>query len=466
VSTLIHNATLLTPRDGEVRVFPAHSFVFDSRSILELAPAGGFEARILAGEFSEVIRADDLLVIPGLINTHHHLYQAITRCLPGAQDQRLFGWLRTLYAHWERLDHEAVRVAAQVSIAELLVHGCTTTVDHFYLFPPASNLRLEAVLEAADTLGIRLHLGRGSMTLGASRGGLPPDELVERDEDVLVDCVRALDAFHDPKPYALRRIDLAPCSPFNVTRELLRDTAELARERSVLLHTHLAETLEEQAYCLERFHRRPVRYLEELGWLGSDVYLAHCVHLNDDEIVKLARTGTGVSHNPTSNQRLGSGIAPLKRLLAAGVPVGLGVDGSSSNDGGNLLATAKLALLSARVLRVVQGATDDMPAELMPAREAFKLATVGGAACLHRDELGHLNPGAAADFAMFRMDDLALAGAVAHDPVAALMLCDAPRAERVFVAGREVVREGRIVALDELALGARLNELVARGFSR
>lgn len=495
MATIIHDTTVMATAADPVAVRQAHSLVFDGGRITELAPAADFAARIAAGEFAEVIRGDRCLVVPGLVNTHHHLYQSLTRCLPATQDARLFDWLLGLYERWRHLDHHAVKLAAKISIAELLLHGCTTTSDHFYMLPPASDVRLEAVLEAAADLGIRLHLCRGSMTLGHSAGGLPPDDCVERDADVLADCQRVIDAYHDPRPYSMRRIDLAPCSPFNVTRELLRDTRTLARERGVLLHTHLAETLEEEAYCLDRFGSRPVRYLADLDWLGPDVYLAHCVHVNDDEIALLARTRTGVSHNPTSNMRLGSGIAPLARLLAAGVPVGLGVDGSSSNDGGNLLAAAKLALLSARVLPTLKHATpgnvaaglrtgretpmtpqttgESPPtthpaprsAPLMPVAAAFHLATLGGAACLHRNELGHLNPGAAADFAMFRSDDIALAGAVPHDPLAALVLCDAPRADRVFVAGREVVRDGRLIGTDESALSAEFNALVAARFT-
>jgi cytosine/adenosine deaminase-related metal-dependent hydrolase len=459
--TLIHDTTLVTPAEAGrlVRVLRHHSLVIDGAQVRELAPAASLAQRRASGEFQQVVPGDRHLVIPGLVNTHHHLFQTLTRCLPAAQNEPLFPWLRTLYTHWRKLDYRAVHLAAQVSIAELLLHGCTTTSDHFYLFPPGSDVRVEAVLDAAAEVGIRLHLCRGSMSLGQSAGGLPPDDCVERDADVLADCQRVLDAYHDARPHALVRIDLAPCSPFNVTRELLRDTRVLARERGVLLHTHLAETLDEEAFCLEKFGCRPAQYLADLDWLGPDVYLAHCVWLNDAEIELLARTNTAVSLCPTSNMRLGSGLPPIARLHAAGVRLGLGVDGSSSNDGGNLLAEAKQALLVARVLPNV--AAD----ALLPVQEAFGLATTGGAVCLHRNELGHLNPGAAADFALFRLDDLALAGAAAHDPLAALILCDAPRADRVYVAGREVVHDGRIVALDETALGAEFNDLVAARFA-
>jgi len=484
--TLVHEATVVNPADGQVRVLQNWSLVFEGGRITELAPADHFAARITRGDFADVIRANRHILMPGLVNTHHHLSQTLTRGLPAAQNVQLFHWLLQLYERWRGVDSRAINLAAKISIAELLLHGCTTTSDHFYMLPPHSNVRMEAVLEAASELGIRLHLCRGSMTLGQSGGGLPPDDCTERDADVLTDCQRVLDAYHDARPYAMRRIDLAPCSPFNVTPELLRDTRILARERGVLLHTHLAETLDEDRYCLEKFGKRPAEYLADLDWLGQDVYLAHCVHLNAAEIELFARTKTGISMCPVSNLRLGSGLPPLRRLVAAGVPVGLGVDGSSSNDGGNMLATVKQALLMSRLPASPAGhggaATSNAtspsaastgqrtgvpaasPETLTPVAEVFSIATVGGAAVLNRSELGHVSPGAAADFALFRMDDPALAGAAAQDPLAALVLCDAPRAARVWVAGREVVRDGRIVALDETALGAEFNDLVTARF--
>jgi cytosine/adenosine deaminase-related metal-dependent hydrolase len=333
MATLIHDATVITPDAGgwpvsadsavpgsrpvrrggpgrPVRVLRHYSLVLDAGRVSALAPAASFTPRRAGGEFAEVVQGTGYVVTPGLVNTHHHLYQSLTRCLPAAQNDRLFDWLRKLYEQWRRLDYHAVNLAAKVSIAELLLHGCTTTSDHFYMFPPGSDVRLEAVLDAATELGIRLHLCRGSMSLGRSGGGLPPDDCVEQDTDVLADCQRVLDAYHDPQPYAMRRIDLAPCSPFNVTRELLRDTRRLARERDVLLHTHLAETLDEEAYCLDKFGCRPAQYLADLDWLGPDVYLAHCVWLNEAEIALLARTNTAVSLCPTSNMRLGSAWWP------------------------------------------------------------------------------------------------------------------------------------------------------------
>lgn len=471
---LVHDADIITPVGDRVSILRRHSLAFDNGRIVELGPAESFLERIAAGRF-EVLRGEKRLVVPGLVNTHHHLYQILTRCHPCVQNERLFNWLTKLYPYWRGLDYRAVNLAAKIGIAELLLHGCTTTSDHFYMFPAGSDVAVEAVLDAAEELGVRLHLARGCMTLGQARGGLPPDDCVETDAAALEDCRRVLERYHDPSEYSMRRIDLAPCSPFNCTLDILRESIALARSRkNVLLHTHLAETLDEQRYCVERYGCRPARLLADLGFLGPDVYLAHCVHLRDDEIDLFAETGTGVSHNPSSNMRLGSGIAPLRKLLAARVRVGLAVDGSSSNDGGNLLGEARLALLGARALQAKElDAVQDPEAtgrpvteidSLFPAAEAFKLATIGGAACLNRPVLGHLNPGAAADFAMFRTDDAALAGAVAHDPLAALILCAAPRAENVYVAGKEVVRDGRITALNENELAERMNALVAARF--
>jgi 8-oxoguanine deaminase len=356
---IVHDTTVITPLREGVSTLHNYSFVFDDERVLELGPAADFQARVDAGEFEEVIRGERHVVIPGLVNTHHHLYQSLTRCLPEAQNDRLFDWLLKLYPRWKHLDYQSVKIATQVGIAELLLHACTTTSAHFYMFPSDSDVRVEAVLEAADELGIRMHLCRGAMTLGQSRGGLPPDECVENDEEVLADCQRVLDAYHDPSDYAMRRIDLAPCSPFNCTRELLRDVVALAREREgVSLHTHLAETVDEERFCLERYGRRPVELLADLGFLGPDVYVAHCVHLADDEIELLARNEVGVSHCPSSNLRLGSGIAPIRRMLDAGMRVGLGVDGASSNDAGNLLAEARQALLVGRALQALGEGTE------------------------------------------------------------------------------------------------------------
>ncbi|MBN2448006.1 MAG: amidohydrolase family protein, partial [Phycisphaerae bacterium] len=337
-STVVRNTTIITPRDGRVDALAAHSMVFAGGRVTELGPAADFEKRVATGEFGEVIDGKSHLVIPGLVNTHHHLYQSLTRCLPAVQNANLFDWLLGLYEHWRNLDAAAINMAAKVSLCELLLHGCTTTSDHHYMLPRHTDACIDAVVSAADELGVRVHVCRGSMTLGQSGGGLPPDDCVETDADVMKDYERVLAEFHDAQPYAMQRIDLAPCSPFNVTRELLRDTVTFARERGVLLHTHLAETVEEEAFCIEKYGCRPVQYMADLGWVGPDVYLAHCVQLNDDEIALFAKTRTGVAHCPASNMRLGSGIALTRRLMDAGVRVGVAVDGSSSNDCGNLLA--------------------------------------------------------------------------------------------------------------------------------
>jgi 8-oxoguanine deaminase len=403
----------------------------------------------------DVIDASRHLVIPGLINTHHHLYQSLTRGLKSVQDAPLFEWLTQLYQRWRHLTYDAVRDAASVSLAELMLSGCTTSSDHFYIFPQGTDVRIEAVLEAAEQLGIRIHACRGSMSVGRSRGGLPPDDCVQSEHDILDDTLRVVERFNDASPLSMRRIDLAPCSPFSVSGELLRDTAALARERKLLLHTHAAETLDEERYCIEKFGVRPIRFLQDAGWLGSDVYLAHCVHLSDDEITLLAETETGIAHCPCSNMRLGSGIPPIRRLLERGARVGLGVDGSSSNDGGHLLAEARQALL---LQRVAGGA------EAMRLAEAFRLPTLGGADVLNRPILGNLDVGRAADLAMFRADDVAFAGAIAQDPLAALVLCHTPRVDRLIVGGRTVVKDGQIVGTDLLALVERFNKLVTDRF--
>jgi 8-oxoguanine deaminase len=453
--TCIHQTTLITCQGTQPAVLAEHSLVFENGVITRVGPAADLQPELARPTDLRVIDGRSHLVIPGLINTHHHLFQSLTRGLKSAQDAKLFDWLTELYARWRRLQSAALRTAAQVSIAELLLSGCTTTSDHFYLYPRDGDGRIEDVIEAADSLGIRIHACRGSMSVGRSRGGLPPDECTQNEQEILQDCVRAVERWHDPEPLARRRIDIAPCSPFTVSTELFRDSAVLARERGVLLHTHAAETLEEERYCLERFGVRPIPYLRDCGWLGSDVYLAHCVHLDDEDISAIASTGTGVAHCPCSNMRLGSGIPPIRRLIQQGAKVGLGVDGSSSNDGGHLLAEARQALL---LQRVAGGA------DALAVADAFRLATIGGAAVLNRPRLGRIEVGAAADLAMYRSDDIALAGAVAQDPLGALILCHVGRADRVIVHGETVVENGHLVRLDEQRLAADLNQFVRAGF--
>ncbi|HID86649.1 MAG TPA: 8-oxoguanine deaminase, partial [Anaerolineae bacterium] len=364
------------------------------------------------------------------------LYQTLTRAVPAAQDADLFSWLVTLYPVWAELTGEAVYVSALVGLAELMLSGCTTASDHLYIFP--NDVRLDDEIRAAQELGIRFHPTRGSMSLGESSGGLPPDRVVEDEEAILADCQRVIEEYHDPEPYAMCRIALAPCSPFSVTPDLMRETRKLAEAYGVRLHTHLAETLDEERFCLERFGRRPVEYAADLGWVGDDVWHAHCVHLNGGEVDLLARTGTGVAHCPSSNMRLGSGIAPIASMLAARVPVGLGVDGSASNDSSHLLAEARQALL---LQRVGHG-----PGALT-AQQVLEMATLGGAWALGRDDIGSLAPGKAADFIAFDLNRLDYAGAL-HDPLAALVFCTPQRVALSVINGKVVVEDGELRAVD------------------
>lgn len=394
------------------------------------------------------VDATGLLATPGLINCHHHLYQWATRGL--AQQATLFEWLVELYPVWARLDEKVERAAARAGLAALLRSGCTTASDHHYVFPGGDLLRVE--IEAARELGIRFHPCRGSMDLGTSAGGLPPDSVVEDRDAILAAYDAALAEFHDPAPGAMCRIAIAPCSPFSVTRELMVESAAFARERGVRLHTHMAETVEEEAFCLERFGMRPVEYLEDVGWLGDDVWLAHCVHLSDREIERFGETRTGVAHCPSSNARLGAGIAPVVPLVRAGAPVGLGVDGAASNEAGELGGELRQALLVARL----RGG----PAA-MTCAEALELGTLHGARCLGRDdELGTLEVGKLADVVLWRLDDLDHAGI--DDPVAALVLAARPLAETVIVNGEVVVQDGELKTGDPEAIARELAEVALR----
>jgi cytosine/adenosine deaminase-related metal-dependent hydrolase len=384
---------------------------------------------------AEIVEAAGCVVTPGLVNTHHHLYQSLTRAVPGGQDALLFGWLRTLYPIWGRMGPEEMRVSALTGLAELALSGCTMTSDHLYLFP--NGARIDDTIDAACEIGLRFHPTRGAMSIGESAGGLPPDALVEREAAILEDMVRVVDRFHDPKDGAMVRVGLAPCSPFSVTRDLMREAAVLARDKGVMLHTHLAENDEDIAYSLAHFGCRPGQYAEELGWTGADVWHAHCVKLDGAEIDLFARSRTGVAHCPCSNCRLGSGIAPVRAMRDRGVKVGLGVDGSASNDAGNLVAEARMAML---LQRVAKGA------DAMGAREALEIATLGGARVLGRADCGSLEPGKRADLAVWDMTGIEAAGA--WDPVAALMLCGPVRVKHLFVEGRQVVRDGQVTTLD------------------
>ena len=393
-----------------------------------------------------VVEARGCIVTPGLVNTHHHLFQTLTRAVPGAQDALLFGWLKTLYPIWARFGPEEIHVSALVGLAELALSGCTLTSDHLYLFP--NGARLDDTIAAAGEVGLRFHATRGAMSIGESAGGLPPDGLVEDERAILEDGIRVIDAFHDPAPGAMVRVGLAPCSPFTVSRELMRDAAVLARDKGVMLHTHLAENDEDVAYSLARFGCRPGQYAEDLGWTGPDVWHAHCVKLDGSEIDTFARSRTGVAHCPCSNCRLGSGIAPVRALRDAGVRVGLGVDGSASNDGSNLVAEARQAMLLQRVAR---------GADAMSARTALRIATRGGAEVLGRDDCGRIAPGLRADLAVWDVSGIDSAGS--WDP-AALLLAGPTRVRDLFVEGRPVVRDGRLATLDLAGVIARQAGLV------
>ena len=389
----------------------------------------------LSAPGAEVIDATGCVVTPGLVNTHHHLYQTLTRAVPGGQDALLFGWLKTLYPIWARFGPEEMFVSAQVGLTELALSGCTMTSDHLYLYP--NGARLDDTIAAAAEVGLRFHPTRGAMSIGESAGGLPPDSLVEREPAILEDMIRVVDRFHDPRPGAMVRVGLAPCSPFSVSRELMRDAAVLARDKGVMLHTHLAENDEDIAYSLAQFGCRPGQYAEELGWTGADVWHAHCVKLDGSEIELFSRSLTGVSHCPCSNCRLGSGISPVRAMRDAGMKVGLGVDGSASNDAGNLVAEARMAMLLQRVAR---------GADAMSAREALEIATLGGAQVLGREDLGSVEPGKRADLAIWDLSGVEAAGS--WDPVAALLLCGPTRVRHLVVEGRQVVRDGQMVTLD------------------
>ena len=441
-TTLIRHAALLATFDSAEREIPDGALLIRDNIIEQVGPTSQLPATADA-----VIDARDHVIVPGLVNTHHHLYQSLTRAVPAAQNGTLFEWLVTLYPIWARLTPEAVYVSAKIGLAELLLSGCTTAADHLYLFPNGS--RLDDEIRAAQEIGIRFHPTRGSMSLGESQGGLPPDRVTQDEDTILRDTRRVIEAFHDPKPYAMCRVGVAPCSPFSVTPALMKESAKLARSYGVRCHTHLAETLDEDQFCLEKFGRRPLDYAADVGWLGDDVWFAHGVWFNDNEITRLGQYQTGIAHCPSSNMRLGSGIAPLSKWSTAGVPIGLGVDGSASNDSGHLLAEARQALL---LQRVVRG-----PAALT-ARQTLDLATRGGARVLGRDDIGSLAPGKAADLAMFDLNRLAYAGA-GHDPLAALVFCAPQPARMVMVNGKIVVSDGRLATVELEEVIERHNQI-------
>jgi cytosine/adenosine deaminase-related metal-dependent hydrolase len=435
--TLIQGAdTILTMDDARRELNGADILIRDG----EIVAVG----QGLATSGATII-AQGCVVTPGLVNTHHHLYQSMTRAVPGGQDALLFGWLQTLYPIWANFTPDHMFTSAQIGLAELALSGCTLSSDHLYLYPNGS--RLEDTIHAAAELGIRFQPTRGAMSIGQSDGGLPPDMLVEDEAAILKDCIRVIDAFHDPNPNSMCRVGVAPCSPFSVSTELMRDAAILARDKGVMMHTHLAENDEDIAYSLATFGKRPGEYAQDLGWVGPDVWHAHCVKLNDAEIKLFAETKTGVAHCPCSNCRLGSGIAPLRQMYDARVPVGLGVDGSASNDAGNLIAEARQAMLLQRV---------NLGADAMSARTALEIATRGGADVLGRPECGRIQIGARADIAIW--DTTGIESAGSWDP-AALLLAGPTRVKHLLVEGRQVVADGHVKTLDMPTVIARQNTL-------
>jgi len=445
---LIRHATLLVTMDAQRREI-VDGAVFARDGVIE---AVGASAQ-LPPTADEVIDARGQVVIPGLVNTHHHFYQTLTRAVPAAQDAELFTWLKTLYPIWARLTPEMAHVSTQTAMAELLLSGCTTSSDHLYLFP--NGTRLDDTIEAAAQIGMRFHAARGAMSVGQSKGGLPPDAVVEDEAAILRDTQRLIERWHDPARHAMTRIVVAPCSPFSVSRELMRDAAVLAREHGVSLHTHLAENDNDIAYTREKFHCTPAEYAEQLGWVGPDVWHAHCVKLDEAGIALFAKTGTGVAHCPGSNMRLASGIAPIRAMRDAGVPVSIAVDGSASNDSGHMLGEARLALL---LQRVAYGPVKGPSA--LTAREVLEIATLGGAQVLNRDDIGALAPGMAADIVCVPLDDIGMTGAL-HDPLAALFFCHVPRVKHSVVHGRVVVRDGQLATLELPKLIERHNRLAA-----
>ncbi len=446
---LLANATVVATMDDARREF-ADAGVFVRGGVIE---AVGPMATLPATA-DDVLDCRGMVALPGLVNTHHHFFQTLTRALPAAQDAELFGWLRALYPVWARLTPRMLNVSAQVAMAELILSGCTTASDHLYVYPNGG--RLDDTIEAARTIGLRFHACRGAMSVGESAGGLPPDSLVEREDDILRDTRRVIETFHDAARYSMLRVAAAPCSPFSVSPDLMRETAALAAAYGVGLHTHLAESDNDVAYSREHFGCTPAQYAERTGWTGRNVWHAHCVKLDADGIDLFARTGTGVAHCPSSNMRLASGIAPVRRMLDAGVAVGLGVDGSASNDSSHLLAEARQALLLQRV---------GLGPAALTAREALSIATRGGARVLGRDDIGQLAPGMAADVVAFDLADIGFAGA-GEDPLAALVFCVPARVTHSVIAGRVVVQDGTLRTVDVPVLAERqraLARILVRG---
>ena len=451
------NADVLVTMDAQRREIRDGALVADGPAVQWVGATADLPPqyrRMVDDGTAQVLDMRGRVVMPGLVNTHHHMYQSLTRAVPAAQDAELFSWLTNLYMLWSHLTPEMIHVSTQTAMAELMLSGCTTTSDHLYLYP--NGARLDDSIAAAQQMGMRFHAARGSMSLGRSKGGLPPDAVVEEEEAILRDSLRLIQQYHDSARHSMLRVVLAPCSPFSVTRELMRESAVLARAHGVSLHTHLAENDNDVAFSREKFGLTPAQYAESLGWVGPDVWHAHCVKLDAEGIALFARTGTGVAHCPCSNMRLASGIAPVRTMRDAGVPVGLGVDGSASNDGAHMLGEARQALL---LQRVGHG-----PAA-MGAREALEIATLGGARVLGRDDIGALAPGMSADFVAFDMSGVGYAGA-GHDPVAALVFCTPTDVSTSVINVRVVVRDGHLLTADLPRVLTRHRELARTLFER
>lgn len=439
---LIKNARVLVTMDHARREI-ADGAVYIRDNVIEQVGASGD----LPQTADEVIDASGHVVMPGLVNTHHHMYQSLTRTIPAAQNGELFNWLTNLYPLWAGLTAEMIHVSTLTAMAELILSGCTTSSDHLYIYP--NDCKLDDSIEAAHKIGMRFHAARGAMSVGQSKGGLPPDRVVEEEDAILKDTQRLIETYHDSSRHAMQRVVVAPCSPFSVSQELMKESARMARSFGVSLHTHLAENVNDIAYSREKFKMTPAEYAEDCGWVGPDVWHAHCVQLDDDGIHLFARTGTGVAHCPCSNMRLASGIAPIRKMLDRGVPVGLGVDGSASNDAGHMMGEVRQAMLLQRV---------GFGPDAMTARQALEVATLGGAKVLNRDDIGAIRPGMSADIVMFRLDGIGMAGAL-HDPVAALVFCTPPNVACSIINGKVVVRDGKLCTIDLPVIIERHNAL-------
>ncbi len=452
---LVKNATIIVTMDRSDREL-RDAAIFCRDGFIEQIGS----ANELLQEADEVLDLKDHIVLPGLVNTHHHFYQTLTRALPGAQDANLFNWLKYLYPIWARMNPEDIFLSTQTALAELALSGCTTASDHLYLFPNGS--KLDDEIAGAETTGMRLHASRGSMSLGESQGGLPPDSVVDTEESILKDSERLIQRYHDPKAGSMLQIVLAPCSPFSVTTQLMRDSAVLARKYQVHLHTHLAETEDEDDFCLAKFGHKPVAYMQTVDWIGDDVWYAHSVWVNEAEMDLYVHHGCSVAHCPSSNMRLASGIAPIMSMLGKGINIGLGVDGSASNDSSHMLNEVRQAMLLARLNSGIKGASRSAPdaPPLMTARQALSIATRGGAAVLGRNDIGSLEVGKCADFFAINLNKLDYAGAL-EDPVAAIVFCAPLKVDHTVVGGKAVVRDGQFIKFD-ITDHARKHNLAAK----